>query len=122
LAIIIDKDISRYELDVYRTDLGLIYRYKFVQYNIMVHNYVFFLHYCLHDNRWIRWVIERQSGYGSKVSVKYIDNDSIVIDYKPPKEWYEQIVNSYANPNTFQIEEIFRCVPLEMEGSIAKLE
>lgn len=110
------RDVSKLELDIYETDIGIVYRYKFIQYNSFEHNHPFYIHYYMYDNRWIRWVIVRQRVVGGEVYLKYIDDGTHieVKDIHSPKLWIRQLVNSYANLETYQIGERYPC-PAEIK-------
>lgn len=113
---------SEHELDIYSTDIGIVYRYKCIQYNAMVHNYVFFVHYYMHSNRWVRWVLVRQRTLGTEVYLKYLDDDTNAPNDSVPDIWYEQLINSYADDITYQIKESFPCPPIVIDSLTHKLE
>lgn len=113
-----DSNTSDCELDVYKTDIGNVIRFKYLHYNDMVHNHVYFVHYYCNSDRWVRWTIIRQRSSRDEVTLRYIDDNSTASPDKHPKDWYEQIVNAYADPNTYQVSQSFKCCSIVMEDGI----
>ena len=116
------KNTSDCELDVFSTDIGEVIRFKYLEHKIMVQNYVFLVHYYLNDNRWIRWTITRQRSHKDEVSLKYVDDNSTALPKNHPKNWYKQLINAYANTETYQVSQSFKCSPIVMEDSTRRRE
>lgn len=79
----------------------------------------------MYNHRWIRWVIVRQRIAGGEVYLNYIDDETCIEleDVHAPKTWIRQIVNSYANIDTYQIGERYPCpAEIEIETNVFKFE
>lgn len=113
---------SRCELEIYDTDIGIVYRYKFIKYHIGISNHVFYEYYYVHDGRWINLTHIRQRSARDEFYCKYIDDDTSPPIGLVPKTWNELLVNSYADPITYQVDETFPTQPIVLTNGVWKIE